>query len=261
MCTRIVRRLSIAVLLLSIGIVSGSIALAQSPSASPTATATGTPEATPTATPTPVPTAVFDGRPCEVGTLVNGFLLVQSPPPLDRRPTCVVEVTSSAPERLYRFQAVPEGLRLRGIERNPTAGGSATVVYESVLDAGVPAVTITLGRMFSEPDFVQLRDVSVAGAADYLPRPGLSIDTGVNELVAMWHEAAGRYTMVIDTGRTSLTLQEAAALLEPFTVPAAPDTGSGQREEPTAPRAPLAVVVGVALLGAAPVVWELRRRR
>lgn len=80
--------------------------------------------------------------------------------------------------------------------------------------------------MYNDPDPVLLRDASVASAADFLPAPGIALRDDPVLRVAAWHEAAGSYHLIIDPRKTPLTLEEAAALLEPF-APGPPNTGDG----------------------------------
>ena len=190
-------------------------AAAQAPSPSPAPTATATPPAGP----------IYKGRPCGVGTLINDFLVVQEPPP-GPVATCLQPVTSTAPERLYRLRTVPDGMRFEGVIRDDSRG-LVYVLYKSLADPeGGPPVQIELSRVYNDPDPVLLRDASVASAADFLPVPGIALRDDPVLRVAAWHEAAGSYHVIIDPGKTTLTLEEAAALLEPF-APGPPNTGDG----------------------------------
>jgi hypothetical protein len=108
--------------------------------------------------------------------------------------------------------------------------GIVYVSYTSITepDARFP-LQIVLARAYSDPEPLLLRDASVATAANFLPVPGVALRDVTNH-TAMWPEAAGRYTILIDQQYTSISLEEVAALLEPFTPPrpqAPPATGSG----------------------------------
>lgn len=192
-------------------------AAAQAPSPSPAPTATATPPTGP----------IYKGRPCGVGTLIHDFLIVQEPPP-GPVATCLQPVTSTAPERLYRLRTVPDGMRFEGVMRDDSRGqGLVYVLYKSLADPeGGPPVQIELSRVYNDPDPVLLRDASVATAADFLPAPGIALRDDPVLRVAAWHEAAGSYHLIIDPGKTTLTLEEVAALLEPF-APGPPNTGDG----------------------------------
>lgn len=193
------------------------VASAQAPSPSPAPTATATPPAGP----------IYKGRPCGVGTLIHDFLIIQEPPP-GPQATCLQPVTSTAPERLYRLRTVPDGMRFEGVMRDDSRGqGLVYVLYKSLADPeGGPPVQIQLSRVYNDPDPVLLRDASVATAADFLPAPGIALRDDPVLRVAAWHEAAGSYHVIIDPGKTTLTLEQVAALLEPFTPPGPPDTGN-----------------------------------
>jgi hypothetical protein len=212
-----------------------AVASAQSPGPSPT------PPASTTATPPSGPS--YKGRPCGVGRLIHDFLIVQEPPP-GPRATCIEPLKSAAPELLYHLRSVPAGLFFDGVLRDDSRGqGLAYVIYKSTADPdGAPALQIVLSRSYLDPDPLILRDESVVTAADFLPVPGVALRDEVLR-DALWHEAAGRYWITIDQQRTSLTLEEVAALLERFSpppAPAPPPTGTG-RVQPASPVSPLSV--------------------
>jgi hypothetical protein len=119
-------------------------------------------------------------------------------------------------------------MRFEGVMRDDSRGqGLVYVLYESLADpGGGPAVQIELSRVYNDPDPLLLRDATVATAANFLPAPGVALRDDPVLRAAAWHEAAGAYHLTIDPRKTTLTLEEAAALLEPF-VPAPPNTGNG----------------------------------
>lgn len=241
------------------------VGAAQSPTPSPFPAGTVAASPTPSpAVPSPTPTPsgpTFQGRPCGVGTLINDFLIVHEPPP-GPKATCLQQMTGAGPDKLYRMKTVPEGLQLRGIERYPASLGLIRIDYVSVKDPGL-GVKIELDRYFNLPDPLILRDVSIATAANYLPVPGVALDDGMAVRTALWHETAGKYVIYIDPGATSLTLEEAAALLEPFDPGVAPPaTGSGEPQASARTNWELPVGAGLlALSMSGSVYWWLRTRR
>ena len=90
-------------------------------------------------------------------------------------------------------------------------------------------ITISSNRFYGDPDVLILRDGGIATPADFLPVPGVALqDSIIRE--AIWHGPQGRYRLAIDQARTSLSLEDAAAMLETFltpAVPAPPATGNG----------------------------------
>ena len=225
------------------------------PSASATATTTaasGTPVANPTASPSPTPaaspTVVVNGRPCEVGTLINGFLLYQDPSAPPERlpvpiPSCVQPVSATASPRLY-------GLALPGdqyvLDRNESAGHHTTLVYRTVATNEVVAQIIAR-RDFRDPEPIAARDPADFHAADFLPAPGVYYDFA-NAHSAMWIEPSGLYYLIADN--SPLDLKYLAGLLRPLdtlpmqtatSTPVAPVSGSGVA--PHSSNAPSAIVL------------------
>ncbi|NJD66743.1 MAG: hypothetical protein FIB00_16130 [Chloroflexi bacterium] len=188
-------------------------AAAQAPSPSPAPTATATPPTGP----------IYKGRPCGVGTLIHDFLIVQEPPP-GPVATCLEQVNPSGSQRLYRLRSVPAGLVFVGVEGDDR--GHTFIVYKSVGDPdGSSTVQIIVTEGYRDPDPVILRDASTAAAADFLPVPGIAVRELTN-LTAVWHEGGRGYMLIIDGNKTALTLEQVAALLEPF-APEPPNTGDG----------------------------------
>jgi hypothetical protein len=114
--------------------------------------------------------------------------------------------------------------------------------------------------VYNDPDPVLLRDASVAAAADFLPAPGIALRDDPVLRVAAWHEAAGVYHLIIDPRKTTLTLEEAAALLEPF-APGPPNTGDGPRARSDGMAWGAVSLAGAVLAGAAGVLSLLMVRR
>lgn len=228
------------------------VASAQSPSPSPA----------PTATATPPPGPIYKGRPCGVGTVINDFLVVQEPPP-GPVATCLEPVGPSAAPRLYRLKSVPSGLVFAGVEHDER--GHSFVVYKSVGDPdGSSTVQIIVTEGHRDPDPIILRDASAAAGADFLPVPGIAIRDLTNSS-ALWHEGGRGYMLIIDGAKTALTLEEVAALLEPFTPPGPPATGNAVYEGGSeGVRLPAVSLAGAALTGIAAcsvVLYQRRRGR
>jgi hypothetical protein len=127
-------------------------------------------------------------------------------------------------------------MRFDGVLRDDSRGqGLAYVIYTLLTEpsitesGGSPAIQIVLSRTYNDPTPLLLRDASAATAADFLPVPGVALRDDSAPQDAFWHEAAGLYRIGIDPQRTSLTLEEVAALLEPFVpAPEPPLTGAGR---------------------------------
>lgn len=240
-----------------------SVAAAQSPTqTTPTAGTPSPSPTTPTVTatvPSPTPGPIYKGRPCTVGTIINDFIVVQEPPP-GPVATCMEQVAPAAPERLYRLRTVPPGLEFFLLERDQR--GHVVIGYRSLGTTDAAAVQIIVTEGYRDPDPVILRDASAAQAANYLPVPGIAIREP-SFPSALWHENGRQYMLVIDTARTTLSIEQVAALLEPFTVPAPPATGTTPPpERGTAwPRTPVAgaLLVAAALTMAALGLGPRRR--
>lgn len=225
-----------------------SVAAAQSPTpATPTA---GTPSPSPT-TPTvtttvPTPGPIYKGRPCTVGTIINDFLVVQEPP-AGPVATCMEQIAPAAPERLYRLRTVPAGLEFFLLERDQR--GHVIIGYRSLGTSDAAAIQIIVTEGYRDPDPVILHDASAAQAANYLPAPGIAIREP-SFPSALWHENGRQYMLVIDTAKTTLSIEQVAALLEPFTAPAPPATGATAASESGAGW-PLPLIGGGLLIAAA----------
>jgi hypothetical protein len=162
-------------------------------------------------------------------------------------------------------------MRFDGVLRDDSRGqGLAYVIYTLLTEpsitesGGSPAIQIVLSRTYNDPTPLLLRDASAATAADFLPVPGVALRDDSAPQDAFWHEAAGLYRIGIDPQRTSLTLEEVAALLEPFVpAPEPPLTGTGQPiDRPRGSEAGFVVasVVLALSLGLGSAAWLLRRR-
>ncbi|MBK8559358.1 hypothetical protein [Candidatus Amarobacter glycogenicus] len=215
--------------------------------------------ATATGAATPPSGPIYKGRPCGVGTLIHDFLIIQEPPP-GPVAACLEQANPSASQRLYRLQSVPSGLVFVGVERDDR--GHSFVVYKSVGDPdGSSTVQIVVTEGHRDPDPIILRDASAAAAADFLPVPGVAIRELAN-LAAMWHEDGRSYMLIIDGAKTALTLEQAAALLEPFTPAGPPSTGSGAAVAREGRAWPATAGVGVAVMGAGALLllaWSRRQ--
>jgi hypothetical protein len=172
-------------------------------------------------TPAPTPGPIYKGRACTVGTVINDFLIVHEPPP-GPAATCIEQVAPSTPERLYRLRTVPDGLEFFLLERDDR--GHTVTVYRSIGNPEGAAVEIIVTEGQRDPEPIILAVPSSASAADFLPVPGIAIRY-LTSLTAAWHEGGRSYMLIIDGAKTTLTLEEAAALLEAFT-PGPPNTGN-----------------------------------
>jgi hypothetical protein len=225
---------TVFVALLALGLATGGglTALADTPMPSVTATPAS---ATPSATPSPSPTVVVDGRPCEVGKLVNGFLLYQDPSAPPERlpvaiPSCVVPTTASAPQKLYGLGLPSDQYVAYREPQGRNAPDTTTIEYRNVKTNAV-AVRITVQRTFSSPQPIGAREPALFHPAAFLPVPGLTYEFA-GPAVATWIEPSGLYALYADS--IDLTLEQLAALLTPLSAspplaptPRAPMDGSG----------------------------------
>ena len=222
--------------LLALGLATGGglTALADTPTPSVTATpATAT--ATPSATSSPSPTVVVDGRPCEVGKLVNGFLLYQDPSAPPERvpvaiPSCVITTTASAPQKLYGLNLPSDQYVAYREPQGRNAPDTTTIEYRN-LKTNAVAVRITVQRTFSSPQPIGAREPALFHPAAFLPTPGLTYEFA-GPSVAMWIEPSGLYSLYADS--IDLSLEQLAALLTPLSAspplaptPVVPNDGSG----------------------------------
>jgi hypothetical protein len=139
-------------------------------------------------------------------------------------------MTGTGEEKLYRLKTVPADLQFKEILRDD-AHGIVYVIYEPAQGPRRDGIQIVLSRNYTLPDPLILRDASIAAAANFLPVPGVVLDDGLpgGLRLALWHETSGSYRLDIHPAETSLTLEQAAALLEPFVpAPEPPPTGTGR---------------------------------
>ena len=229
-----------------------------SASTSPTQTLSPSPTASPSPATSPSPTVVVNGRPCEVGTLINGFLIYQDPSAPPERlpvpiPSCVQPGTVTAPPKLYGLNLPAETYTLH---LEPVRGSDLPFVNYRRRDADQSAVSIFFTPGFSIPQPVGARDPNDWSAAPFLPVPGVRYDF-VTAHVAQWIEPSGAYMISIDD--PALTLEQVASLLVPLQLQP-PNTGSGSAPAEDDSVIPL-VAVSLSLLAVSATTTIALRRR
>lgn len=229
-----------------------------SPSASPTPTISPSPTASPTGTTAPSPTVVVNGRPCEVGKLINDFLIYQDPSAPPERlpvpiPSCVQPGTVTAPPKLYGLNLPADTYTLH---LEPIRGSHIPFVNYRRRDADQSAVSIFFTPGFSIPQPVGARDPNDWSAAPFLPVPGVRYDF-VTAHTAQWIEPSGIYMITLDD--PSLTLEQVAGLLVPLQLQP-PNTGTGSTPPSDGSHIRF-VTASLALLAAAATTTIALRRR
>jgi DNA-binding CsgD family transcriptional regulator len=171
------------------------------------------PDRSTTASASPTRDNVIDGRTCDSGRLVNGFLVLEGGEP---RPSCIVTATATAPSKMYWLNLPADS----GFNQVGSAGADSTghIEYDVPTASGAagPAISLTVSRQYDRPVAVQGTGQEVT-RTDLFPGPGVILKPDHSSAVgALWVEPSGLYQIRVDSALTSLTIQQVAGLLTYF---------------------------------------------
>lgn len=219
----------------------------------------GTASASPIASvsPRPSPTVIVNGRPCEVGTLINGFLIYQDPSAPPARlpvpiPSCVQRATITAPPKLYGLNLPADAFTMH---LEIARGQPLPIVTYRRIATDQQAVSIFFTPGYSIPQPIGARDPNDWSAAPFLPVPGVRYDFQTIH-AAQWIEPSGAFMINIDD--PSLTIEQLASLLAPLQLQP-PNTGTGSAPPNDGSHIPFVTASLVLLAAAATTAIALRR--
>ena len=190
-------------------------------------------------------------------------------------------VTAAGPYTVYGLELPAGQYRLVAAGHPAHLPDTTTITYLPTSGAaeGEGPVTVGVTRSYRKPSYVNVPPGSPSDswvAASYLPRPGIANVTPGHSN-AQWIGPGGLYTIDIDSAHSSLTLEQAAALLVPVDLdelqasltptatvtPQPPATGNGPVHEGGSDNEAVPVfVAGIgALLLAAAAILIIQKRR
>jgi hypothetical protein len=128
-------------------------------------------------------------------------------------------VTAAGPYTVYGLGLPTDRYRLVSGGHPAHLPDTTSVTYAPVsgVAPGQGYVTITVSRTYRQPTVLTTPPgaaVNTYVAATYLPKPGIAVANSATS-AALWIGPGGLYTLSIDSAHSSLTLQQAAALLVP----------------------------------------------
>lgn len=196
----------------------------------------------------PAPRLSATATPACNGTVINGFLVITNngtpnatcPPPHD--------TTAPGPDTVYGLNLPASEYRLMAAGHPAHLPQTTTLTYAPVGGAaqGEGYVTVSVATDYRSPVLLNIPPGSASDtwvAAAYLPQAGVTSVSAVSR-TAEWIGPGGLYTLSIDSAHSSLTLEQAAALLVPVSLselqaqlsptstPQAPATGTGSANGP-----------------------------
>ncbi len=234
-------RMAVAAVAACSALVMGVVAVVPAAAQTTSPTATSSVATSPTDAATQSPTS--SPEPTCNGTPLNGFLIMYN----NELPNAFCPdfgpVMAAGPYNVYGLDLPKGDYRLVSAGHPVHSPDVTTVTYvpTSGVADGEGYVTVSVTTTYKQPSVV---NVPPGGAADswadarYLPEPGVA-NTSAGQSSAEWIGPGGLYTLSIDSAHSSLTLEQAAALLvpvdlselqaqlSPTSTPQAPATGTG----------------------------------
>ncbi|MBN9492261.1 hypothetical protein J0H33_02790 [bacterium] len=194
-----------------------AVTAAAAQTASPSDTPSTTPATSPTSTATASATATRE--PACNGTLLNGFLIMHNNENPNAFCPDFAPVTAAGPYTVYGLGLPTDQYRLVSASHPAHLPHTTTITYVplSGVAEGEGYVTVSVTTTFKQPSVVNIPPGGNANSwaeARYLPEPGVA-NTSAGHSTAEWIGPGGLYTLSIDSAHSSLTLQQAAALLVP----------------------------------------------